>query len=203
MKMTKSFEKFIEEMCNARELHLFDACNMYVEKQERVLIYVLQDLMDFELVRKVEKVFLENIDAAKALKQKILESTLFWDEVQDHPEETVYLTLKVIPLDLEDMRLSFHGCRVKEGYIYKDVISRRTDWSSGLPCIYTSKKLMRTKIADLPEVDHNLLEKFGANISPWCLDEEDSDCKIPLPEWEEVSIEDIGHEYPDQDQYNY
>lgn len=180
-----------------RHLHLLDACYMYegqLLKQEKELPETLKMIWVI-----VEDSIKEEKKKVQALKEKVLNCVSFWERCNSGENE--WLWLKCIPKeeeeDLWSLELDGIGARLEGDYIYKEVFVKSSAPAGSFTVINTDKKVFRTKISSLPEIDQGFVKTNGCQVMKWDFD------KVKLPKWEEVSEERVGHEYPDEEMYNY
>ena len=187
-------DRFLEKN---RGLHLLDACYKCEEE-------LLQWEKDWEEDLKSEHMWpvkncieKENKEL-QALKKKILDCKMFWDYTRVHPEADEHLYLNCIGEEPESLPFVNQGnLMIKGEYIYKDVFVSYSVPAGPFTAINTDKEVFRTKISDLPEIDQEFVKTHGCHVMKGDFG------KIKVPEWEKVSEEHVGHEYPDQDQYGY
>jgi len=182
-----------------RHLHLLDACCMYEEqllKQEKELPETLKMIWVI-----VEDSIKEEKKKVQALKEKVLNCVSFW-ELCVPSEGDKWLWLKCIPKqedeELWSLKLDGIEAYLKGDYIYKEVFNKSSAPAGSFTVTNTEKKVFRAKISDLPEIDQGFVKEYGC-----CLIKKEDHDKVALPKWEEVSKEQVGHEYPDEDQYGF
>ena len=197
MEMTKNFKNFINK--NIREKHIFEVCEEYVRLYQDLFEFIKGGPLDPEelsIYKEGEKNFQKEVDTAEALKDKILdEYLLFWDLVTPPGEDRdEYLVLRYVPTDkeLEWLHLGSRD-KIEQGYFYKEVFCTRGVTAGPYSGWTEHKKVLRTKISELPEVDLEF-----AKTSRYEVRERDFD-KVKVPQWELISEKEVGHGYFDQE----
>lgn len=199
--MTENFEKFINKNIRGRGKHILEVCEEYLDLY-RDLLEIISDgpsTMVGESAEKWEKArkkFLMEIDACETLKKKILnEYPLFWDLVTPPGEDRdEYLVLRYVPTDkeLEWLHLGSRD-KIEQGYVYTEVFCTRGVTAGPFSGWTEHKKVLRTKIVELPEVDLEFAKTSGYEVQ-----EKDFD-NVKVPQWELISEEQVGHGYFDQE----
>tara|TARA_B100001167_G_scaffold181797_1_gene139101 strand:- start:421 stop:981 length:561 start_codon:yes stop_codon:yes gene_type:complete len=186
--MTKEFNKFIEN--NIQDMHILKVCEEYVERLQGAW-EIMKEVYDSDpVLKKVEKAYNEEIAACEALKSEMV---LFWDYKDGCPfaaesyldEEYLYLfgSHGNLPSELINPNLG-DKVYVTEGYLYKEVVSSYSPFTS----INWEKTTYRVKVSDLPSVNEEAYKEHGYRVR--------ADLGlVQIPEWEEVSTQQMGHEY--------
>ena len=191
--MTKEFNKFIET--HIQDMHILDVFKEYPEQLQGAW-EIMKEVHDPDSVlKKVEKAYNEEINACEALKSEMV---LFWDYKDgcfpaDWAGEEQYfylfgfnekLSSGLINPNLDDKLY------VRGEYLYREVVSSYSLSAKGSPftSINWEKTTYRVKVSDLPSVNEEVYKEHGHRVR--------ADLGlVQIPEWEEVSTQQMGHEY--------
>ena len=199
MEMTKSFKSFINKKIEEIQIfNIFEVCEEYLGLHREFLKVVgvgIDSPEESAICKKAEEYSQREIDVCEELKNGMV---LFWDYKDgcfpaDWAGEEEYFYLFGAHENLPSFKINSDlddKVYVREGYLYKEVVSSFSLAAKGSPftSINWEKTIHRVKISDLPSFDKEVHKKHGLRVKAAL-------GLVQIPEWEEVSTQQMGHEY--------